>query len=80
MAAIRVYIDDHCVGCTRAEELVERARKVRPNADVSAVHIANETDIPESLFALPTWYVDQDVWMLGNPTWDELEALIFQWP
>jgi hypothetical protein len=76
MSIIRVYIDDHCIGCRRAKELVERAQAARRDVDIQAVEVDGEAEIPESLFALPTWYTGGQIWKLGNPSWDELTAIL----
>lgn len=78
MAVIRVYVDDYCLGCKRAEELVQQLLADYPHLNLSTVNVAHDPDVPESLFALPTWYVDGEVWMLGNPFWSELLDLVRQ--
>jgi hypothetical protein len=78
MAVIRIYVDDHCAGCKRAEELVDRARGVYPDVDAMTINIDGAVDLPDSLFALPTWYVDGKIWMLGNPSWDQLHRLVLR--
>jgi hypothetical protein len=76
MYGIRVYVDDHCIGCKRAQELVERAHQLRPDVDIRAIAVDDTTELPESLFALPTWYIDDGIWMMGNPSWEELKAIL----
>jgi hypothetical protein len=76
MLKIRVYVDDYCLGCKRAEELISELLVMYPNLNVSTINIAQTQRVPDSLFALPTWYVNAQVWMLGNPSWTELLDLI----
>jgi hypothetical protein len=73
---IRVYVDAYCLGCQRATELVTLVQDNFPQADISSIDVQQETVLPGSLFALPTWYVDDRVWMLGNPTWEQLRTKI----
>ncbi|MFW6075960.1 MAG: hypothetical protein ACOC9Y_10215 [Chloroflexota bacterium] len=76
MPVIRVFIDDHCLGCRQSALLVDHLLKRYPGLDVAMVDVDDAEVVPESLFALPTWYVDARVWKLGNPSWSELKALI----
>jgi hypothetical protein len=76
MLQIRVYVDDSCLGCKRAEELIDELLVSYPNLNVLAIDVTREDNIPDSLFALPTWYVNAQVWMLGNPSWAELQDLV----
>lgn len=76
MPVIRVYIDDSCLGCKRAEELVQVLTVRYPMLDVATVNVVEGINVPDSLFALPTWYVNEQLWMLGNPSWSELVDLV----
>jgi hypothetical protein len=76
MSVIRVFIDEHCLGCQRAQELVEQVQASDLSADIGAVLVDEGAEIPDSLFALPTWYVDGKIWMLGNPSLEELKKFL----
>lgn len=69
---IRVYTGPCCTGSDRARNLVEWVRTSHPDANIEVVEVDDLTEVPESLFALPTWYRDADVWKLGNPSPSEL--------
>jgi hypothetical protein len=73
---IRVYVGANCPGCARAEQLVEQLFSAYPGLDATVIDLEHEPAAPESLVALPTWYVNARVWMLGNPSWAELVTLI----
>lgn len=73
---IRVYVDAYCLGCQQAEKLINELLEMQPDLNVLAVDIEQEENVPDSLFALPTWYVNAQVWMLGNPSWEQLLDLI----
>lgn len=76
MPIIRVYIDGSCPGCERAQRLVHELTAMYPDIDAATVDVEQYGEVPDSLFALPTWYVGARVWMLGNPSWTELQALL----
>jgi hypothetical protein len=76
MPVIRVFIDEYCLGCQRAQRLVNRVQSSDLDADIGTVLVDEGAEIPDSLFALPTWYVDGQIWMLGNPSWDELKEFL----
>lgn len=79
---LAVYVAPGCFGCDRALELVEEVRvQIGNHVTVTVVDIAEEDkSIPESLFAVPSWYLDGELVSLGNPTVDEiLEAVGVEW-
>jgi hypothetical protein len=69
---IRVYAGPCCTASDRARELVEWVRESRPEANIDVIEIEDLDEGPDSLFALPTWYWNADVWRLGNPSPSEL--------
>jgi hypothetical protein len=76
VVTIRVYVGANCPGCARAERLVNQLLVTYPGLDVAVIDLERENAVPDSLVALPTWYVNARVWTLGNPSWAELTALV----
>jgi hypothetical protein len=73
---ICVYTIPRCAGSDRARELVEWVLEHQPDAAIKVIDVSKCSELPDSVFALPTWYLDDQVWKLGNPSNEELLAAI----
>ena len=73
---IRVYTGPCCTGSDRARKLVDWVRTSHPEANIEVIEVDDLTEAPDSLFALPTWDRDADVWKLGNPSASELVTVV----
>lgn len=73
---IRVYAGPCCTASDRARELVDWVRGSHPEADIELIEVEDLSEVPDSLFAFPTWYRCADVWKLGNPSPSELLEVV----
>jgi len=69
MALIQVYIARSCSVCTHSRLLAAEISERYPQIDVELIEITTivEQDLPEIVFATPTWLIDRHLYCLGNP-------------
>jgi hypothetical protein len=66
---VTVYVSAHCFVCEYAYELVELIGAEFPQVAVMVVDMADpDAEIPDLVFATPTWLLDGRLWSLGNPS------------
>lgn len=64
-----IYVSDHCANCEYAREVAAFIRTEYPWVHLRMVDLATpEEVIPDSVFATPTYLLDDRVWWLGNPS------------
>lgn len=64
-----IYVAQHCSVCQYAYEVAGDIRERFPGVDLRIVDIETTTEeIPESVFATPTYLLNGRVWSLGNPS------------
>jgi predicted thioredoxin/glutaredoxin len=75
--SLEIYVEAGCHSCVRALELAAEVIRLYPKLIVEVVDISQtESIVPDSVFAVPTYVLDGRVVSLGNPSQDELSALI----
>jgi hypothetical protein len=73
--ALEIYVEAGCATCDRAWDLADEVARSYPALSVEVIDISNtERDVPEAVFAVPTYILDGDVISLGNPSGEELRA------
>lgn len=66
---ITVYVSSHCEICQYARQVAEAIQRDYAHVHIRLVDIDGATEeIPESVFATPTYLLDGQVWSLGNPS------------
>ncbi len=81
MTHIQVYIAHSCPMCIHSRRLVAEIFDRYPRLDIELIDVASlsEEEIPEEVFATPTWLWDGRVYSLGNPDpaqlWQQLAEL-----
>ena len=70
---LTLYITEHCFACEHALELVERVRRDYPRVRVE-VRDLDHPGAPESVFAAPTFLLNDALLSLGTPEWDALAS------
>ena len=64
-----VYIAEHCPICADARELAAAIRRDYPGVALFEVLVGAATQpVPPQLFATPTWFLNDVLWSLGNPS------------
>lgn len=79
--ALAIYISNHCPLCAYAYRVAEEIQHDFPNVDVRLVNL-NETEenIPEAIFATPTYLLNGRVWSLGNPSPEKINETFRNFP
>ena len=66
---IEIYVAEHCMSCDYSYEVAAHIRRNFPQVDVRIIDIAGSAeDIPEAVFATPTYLLNGKLWSLGNPS------------
>lgn len=69
-----IYVTPECFGCERARQIASEIRMWQmPGVEVRLMDLSNpETVRPDSVFAVPTYLLNDRVISLGNPELDWL--------
>lgn len=75
--ALRIFIEPGCYGCLRAQEIAVEMVRLFPALSITLVDIAEPSEeVPESVFAVPTYQLQGRTVFLGNPAAEELATLL----
>lgn len=68
-STLTIYVAEHCATCTEARRLSDYVSRILPHITIVLVELNKPTaEIPESVFASPTYMLDGRVIFLGNPS------------
>jgi hypothetical protein len=73
---LQIFIEAGCYGCLRAQEIAAEMVKRFPALPIRLVDIGEAEEVPESVFAVPTYQLNGKTVFLGNPTVEELATLL----
>jgi predicted thioredoxin/glutaredoxin len=66
---VEIYVHPDCGNCIYAYQVAARIREDFPMVDVRLIDVAKPgQEIPESVFATPTYLLNGQRWSLGNPS------------
>ena len=66
---VAIYVTSHCANCLYARELAAVIRRAYPQVVVEVIDLAcPQAPVPDSVFAVPTYFLDGRLWSLGNPS------------
>lgn len=66
---LKIFVRDDCFGCVAAQEIAVRVEQDHPQLKVELVNIADpKAIVPETVFATPTYMLDNRIVSLGNPS------------
>ncbi len=71
-----LYADLGCVTCQRSRDLLDDIALVYPNLDVQVVEVDETKPLPSEIIAVPTFVLQGQVISMGNPTLEELTAIV----
>ncbi len=72
-----VFVEPGCAFCETAASTAREIARRFPSLEVNLIDITEtDTELPESIFAVPTYVLDGKVVSLGNPQVEELAALV----
>lgn len=65
---VDIYVAKHCFVCDYAWEIAELIERDFSDVELQVIDVnSNEHEIPEAVFATPTYLLNGRVWSLGNP-------------
>ncbi len=71
--SLEIYVEAGCSTCERARELADQVARHYPKLAVDVVDISDtDREVPEAVFAVPTYVFNGAVISLGNPSYEEL--------
>ncbi len=74
---LALYVEEGCTSCAAARKLADRARRDFPGLTVRVIDLSVSSEqIPEGVFAAPTFVLDDQVVSLGTPSWARLCAAV----
>jgi hypothetical protein len=65
---IEIYVSGHCFISDYTQQVVELIHKEFPQVAVNVIDINQATNVPDTVFATPTYLLNGQVWSLGNPS------------
>lgn len=66
---VDIFIAEHCFVCEYSQEVAAFIRERFPQVQINMIDMADPTaDIPDSVFATPTYLLNGRLWSLGNPS------------
>ncbi|MCP4360382.1 MAG: hypothetical protein GY796_20430 [Chloroflexi bacterium] len=71
MNELQVYISDECWSCEVTVRIVADVAPQFPSVEVALLNTTN-TQLPDGVFATPTYVLNGRIIFLGNPTREEL--------
>lgn len=77
MSRLELFIATDCPSCTNAEAVARRAAARFPELDVMVTDLDQpDVVVPDAVFAVPTFCLDDRVISLGTPEWRTLSRKI----
>jgi len=74
---VKIYVAEHCSVCDYTYEIAATIQRKFPEVDLEIVDMANPSEqIPENVFATPTYLLNGQVWSLGNPSHDQVSRTL----
>ncbi len=71
MIVLDIYISENCWSCEESLRIANEVAPLFPNVTLNLVDV-QENDVPEEVFAVPTYVLNGKVIYLGNPTREQL--------
>lgn len=79
MTELSVYVADGCWGCEESVKIADELRDEFPDVAVDVID-AEPDELPDEVFAVPTWLLNGRVISLGNPTRQQLRERLATLP
>ena len=68
-STLKIFIAENCPGCNDARQIAAQIEQNHPKFAVELVDIAeSRVAVPESIFATPTYMLNDRIVSLGNPS------------
>ena len=74
---LKVFITEHCPGCSEALDIATRVEQDYPEVTVEIIDIGNtQAIVPDAVFATPTFMLDNRIVSLGTPHPEEIARCV----
>jgi hypothetical protein len=73
-----IYVSAHCFVSDYTWEVIDTIREEFPQVELHVIEIEQATELPECVFATPTYLLNGHVWSLGNPSLDQVRSTLSQ--
>ncbi len=65
---LKIFVTNHCPGCAEAQVTATRIKQDYPHLAVELIDLDDpQANIPEAVFATPTYMLNNRIVSLGNP-------------
>jgi uncharacterized membrane protein len=71
---IEIYVSGHCFISDYTHQVVEMIHEEFPQVAVNVIDIDQATNVPDTVFATPTYLLNGRVWSLGNPSVEQVRT------
>jgi hypothetical protein len=72
-SVLKIFVAEDCSSCIEARAIATRIKQDYPHLVVEVIDISdNDAVVPETIFATPTYMLNNRVVSLGNPKPDEI--------
>lgn len=72
---VEIYVADHCSICDYTFEVAQYIQTDFPDVHVQIINLNHTSqEIPQSVFATPTYLLNGRLWSLGNPSFRDVEV------
>lgn len=75
---LEIYISSHCVMSDYTWEVIELIQQEFPQVELHVIDIAKAANLPDAVFATPTYLLNGRLWSLGNPSLEMIQAALGQ--
>jgi hypothetical protein len=66
---LKIFVTEHCSGCVEALRIAAEVAQAYPHLGVEVIDLAApEINVPEAVFATPTYMLNDRIVSLGNPS------------
>lgn len=66
---LKIFVTEHCSGCVEARRIAAEVAQNYPQLGVEVIDLnAPEVVVPETVFATPTYMLNNRIVSLGNPS------------
>jgi len=74
---LRVFVAEHCPNCEEACSIAAQIKQNYSDVEVEVIDIAKtQAVVPEKVFAIPTFMLNERIISLGNPYLREISRLV----
>ena len=77
--SVRIYVAPHCANCEYSYKVAGVIQRDFPEVNLRIINMSEpEEEVPEVVFATPTYLLNGKVWSLGNPSMEQVQETLSQ--